>query len=165
MICPYQLLFGSKPRVPESLRSFGEVGVVTTKKDIQRKLTNRGTPCMFMGYSINHAHDFYRMLNIETKKIINSRDIFWMNKVYKDWKDQSDKKKSEVDDEDDAVEPKIQAANKTQKEVQEEKFFDEQKRAKVYRNLSQLERSFNPEAAMIVERIEQGREILLDHAN
>jgi hypothetical protein len=24
MICPYQLLFGSKPRLPESLRSFGE---------------------------------------------------------------------------------------------------------------------------------------------
>jgi hypothetical protein len=88
-----------------------------------------------------------------------------MNKVYKDWKDQKDKKKSEVDDEDDAVEPKIQAANKTQKAVQEEKVLDEQKRAKGYRNLRQLESSSNPEAAKIVERIKQGREILLDHAN
>jgi hypothetical protein len=164
MICPYQLLFGSKPRLPESLRSFGEIGVVSTKKDIQGKLTKRGTPCMFMGYSINHAHDVYRMLNIETKKIINSRDIIWMNTVYKDWKEQKEKKKNEVDD-DDTVEPKIQAANKTQKEVQEEKILDEQKWAKVYRNLLQLESSFNPEAAEIVERIEQGREILLDHTN
>jgi hypothetical protein len=57
MICPYQLLFGNKPRIPESLKYFGEIGVVTTKKDIQGKLTNRGTPYMFMGYSINHAHD------------------------------------------------------------------------------------------------------------
>jgi predicted nucleic acid-binding Zn-ribbon protein len=88
-----------------------------------------------------------------------------MNKVYKDWKYQKDKKKSEVDDEDDTVEPKIQPANKTQKEFQEEKVLDEQKRAKVYRNLRQLESSFNPEAAKIVERIEQGREILLHHAN
>jgi hypothetical protein len=72
MICPYQLLFGSSPRLPESLRSFGEVGVVMTKNDIQGKLTNRGTPCMFTGYSINHVHDVYRMLNIGTKKIINS---------------------------------------------------------------------------------------------
>jgi hypothetical protein len=79
MICLYQLLFGIKPRLPESLRSFGEIGVVTTKKDIQRKLTNRGTSCMFMRYSIKHAHDVYRMSNIETKKIINSRDIIWMN--------------------------------------------------------------------------------------
>jgi hypothetical protein len=85
MICPNQLLFRIKPRLPESLRSFGEVGVVTTKKDIQGKLTNRGTPCMFMGYSNNHAHDVYRMLNIKTKKIINSRDIIWMNTFYKNW--------------------------------------------------------------------------------
>jgi hypothetical protein len=99
---------------------------------------------MFMGYSINHVHDVYRMLNIETKKIINSRDIIWMNTFYKNWKDQKDKKKSVVEDDDDAV---------------------EQKRAKVYRNLRQLESSFNPEVAKIVERIEQGREILLDHAN
>jgi uncharacterized protein YeeX (DUF496 family) len=50
------------------------------------------------------------------------------------------------------------------REVQEEKVLDEQKRAKVYRNLLQLESSFNPEASKVVERIEQGREILLDHA-
>jgi hypothetical protein len=72
---------------------------------------------MFMGCSINHAHDVYRMLNIETKKIINSRDIIRMNTVYKDWKDQKDKKKSEVEDDDDAVESKIQAANKVSREM------------------------------------------------
>jgi hypothetical protein len=119
---------------------------------------------MFMGYSINHAHDVYRMLNMETKKVINSRDIIWLNKVYKDWKVQKAKKMVE-DDDDDAVEPKIQAASKSQEEVQEERVLDEQKSSKVYRNLRQLESSFNPEASNVVERIEQGREILLDHAN
>jgi PAS domain-containing protein len=88
-----------------------------------------------------------------------------MNTFYKNWKDQKDKKQSEVEDEDDAVEPKIQAANKTQEEVQEEEVLDEQKRAKVYRNLRQLKSSFNPEAAKIIERNEQGREILLNLAN
>jgi hypothetical protein len=68
------------------------------------------------------------------------------------------------DDEDDAIELKIQATKEVQ-EVQEEEILDEQKRAKDYRNLRQLESSFNPEASRIVERIEQGREILLDHAN
>jgi hypothetical protein len=48
-----------------------------------------------------------------------------MNKVYKNWKDQKDKNQSEVEDDDDAVEPKIQAANKTQMEVQEEKILNE----------------------------------------
>jgi hypothetical protein len=54
-----------------------------------------------------------------------------MNQVYKDWKDQKEKK-NDVEDEDDAVEPKIQAVKKTQEEVQEKKVLDEQNRAKVY---------------------------------
>jgi hypothetical protein len=74
-ICPYQLLFRSKPKIPESLRSFGEIGIVTTKSDIQDNLINKGTPCMFMGYSVNHAHDVYRILNMGTKKIINSLEM------------------------------------------------------------------------------------------
>ena len=77
-VCPYQLLFGSKPRLPKSLRSFGEIGVVTTKSNIQGKLRNRGTVCMFVGYSVDHAHDVYRMLNLETNYIINSRDITYL---------------------------------------------------------------------------------------
>jgi hypothetical protein len=62
-------------------------------------------------------------------------------------------------------EPKIQAVNKTQQEVQEEKALDEQKSAKVHRDLRQFESSFNPEAVKIVERIEHENQILLNHAN
>jgi hypothetical protein len=40
-VCPHQLLFGCKPKLPASLRSFGEIGVVTTKDNIQGKLKNR----------------------------------------------------------------------------------------------------------------------------
>ena len=36
----------------------------------QGKLRNRGTVCMFVGYSVDHAHDVYRMLNLETDHII-----------------------------------------------------------------------------------------------
>jgi hypothetical protein len=46
------------------------------------------------------------MPNMDTKKVINSQEIIWMNQVYKGWKDQR-LKKYELDDEDDAVEPKI----------------------------------------------------------
>jgi hypothetical protein len=71
--------------------------------------------------------------------------------------------KSELDDEDNA-ELKIQAVNKTQEEFQEEKVLDEPKTTKAYRNLHQLDISFNPEADRIVERIEKGREVLLNHS-
>jgi hypothetical protein len=100
---------------------------------------------MFLGYSVNHAHEVYRMLNMETKYVINLRDIIWLNQVYNDWKVKKGKKYVEDDN---AIEPKINVINK----VQVEKVLDEQKRA-------------NPEASRIVKRIKQGREILLDHSN
>jgi len=36
---------------------------------------------------------------------------------------------------------------------------------KVYRQMRQLETSFNPEATKLVEQIEQGRDTLLDQVN
>lgn len=62
--CPYQLLFRSTAKLPSSLRPLEKRGVVTTKSDIQGKLTNCGTTCMFMGYSVNHSNDVNWMLNL-----------------------------------------------------------------------------------------------------
>jgi hypothetical protein len=83
-VCPYELLFGCKPKLPTSLKSFGEIGVVTTKANIQSKLKNRGTPCMFVGCSAHHENDVYRMLNLNNKSIIHPRDIIWLNDAYND---------------------------------------------------------------------------------
>jgi hypothetical protein len=83
-ICPYKLLLGSKSRLPESLRSFGEIDIVTTKSDIQGRVTNRGTPCMFTGYSVNHAHDVNKMLSMDTKYVVNLRAIIWISQMYND---------------------------------------------------------------------------------
>jgi hypothetical protein len=84
-VCPYKLLFGRKLNLLTSLRSFGEIGVVTTKADIQSKLKNRGIPCMFVGYSVNHANDVYEILNLDIKRIIQSGKIIWLNEAYHDW--------------------------------------------------------------------------------
>jgi hypothetical protein len=42
---------------------------------------------MFVGYSGNHANDVYRMLNLDTKSVIHSRDIIRLNEAYHDWID------------------------------------------------------------------------------
>jgi hypothetical protein len=103
-VCPYQLLFGFKPKLPESLRSFGEVGVVTTKSDIQGKLRNRGTVCMFVGYLFYRAHDVYCTLNLETNHVINSRDIKWLMLYHKNWINKNNQvKRIAYDDDDDNV--------------------------------------------------------------
>jgi hypothetical protein len=56
-VCTYELLFGCKPKLTTSLRSFVEISVVTITANIQSKLKNRGTPCISVGYSVHHAND------------------------------------------------------------------------------------------------------------
>jgi hypothetical protein len=84
-VCPYKLLFGYKPKLPTSLRSFGKIGVITTKANIQSKLKNRETTCMFVVYSIHNAIDVYRMLHLDTLSIIQSRENIWLDEAHHDW--------------------------------------------------------------------------------
>jgi hypothetical protein len=73
--CPYQITFHIKPKLPKSLKIFGEMGVVIAKDDIQGKLKNRGSTCMFVRYSVEHTNDVYQMLNLNTKTIIQKGDV------------------------------------------------------------------------------------------
>jgi transposase InsO family protein len=77
----FELFYGEKTKLHDNLKMLGEVGVITTKDKIQAKLSNRGTTCMFVGYTEHHSRDVYRMLNLTTNSIINSRDIIWLNKT------------------------------------------------------------------------------------
>jgi hypothetical protein len=56
---PFELLYGENPILHNNLKMFGDVGVVTTKERIQAKLSNRGTTCMFVGYTEHHSRDVY----------------------------------------------------------------------------------------------------------
>ena len=38
---------------------------------------------MFVGYADDHSGDVYRFLNIHTKRIIMSRDMRWLNIIWK----------------------------------------------------------------------------------
>jgi hypothetical protein len=52
---------------------------------IRSKLANRGRVCMFLGHAPNHATDTFQFLNLQTMKVIVSRDVVWLNKCYGDW--------------------------------------------------------------------------------
>jgi hypothetical protein len=134
-VCPHQLLFGCKPKLLASLRSFGEIGVVNTKDTIQGKLKNKGTPCMFVGFSEHHAYDVYRMLNLETEMIIKSRDSIWLSQVHKEWILNKPNNQPNYDD-NDGVEVMIQSVNTSQNAPEEVKDRDELKRIKLYKQNS-----------------------------
>ena len=50
------------------------------------------------GYADDHAGNVYRFINIQTKKIILSRDIQWLNSFWKEYKKRKDDSKKLVDE-------------------------------------------------------------------
>ena len=79
---PHELFMKEMPKYARHLRTFGEMAIVAKRDTLKSKLGDRGKKCMFLGYSHTHAGNVYRMLDINTKKVILSRDIIWMNKLY-----------------------------------------------------------------------------------
>ena len=49
---------------------------------IRSKLEDRGIKGMFLGYAANHAGNVYRVLNLETKKILITRDVKWLKSLH-----------------------------------------------------------------------------------
>ena len=66
-------------------------------KKMRSKLDNRGKTCMFVGYADDHTKDVYRFLNIHTKRIILSRDVRWLNIIWKRYKNKSIYARSRVE--------------------------------------------------------------------
>lgn len=83
-MCSYQKFYGSKPDFIKHMRIFGELGVVTQDpgSKIKAKLKDRGVLCMFLGYAKDHAGGVYRMLNLQTRKVWLTRDVYWTRKMY-----------------------------------------------------------------------------------
>ena len=67
---------GKIPKFAHHLRTCGEAGVVkTVTKTTKKKLSNRGTCCMFVGYSLTHEGDVYRMWDKVTNRVHITRTI------------------------------------------------------------------------------------------
>jgi hypothetical protein len=60
--------------------------MVTTREKIKDKLSNLGTTCMLVGYTEYHSKDMYSMLNLTTNSTVNSHNIIWLDKTYREWK-------------------------------------------------------------------------------
>ena len=54
----------------------------TDNKVGRTKIDPRGKISLFVGYSIQHAGDVYRLLNPKTSRVIHSRDVKWIGKTW-----------------------------------------------------------------------------------
>ena len=123
---PFTKFHGFDSKIVPYLRQFGEMGVVAVRKKIQGKMESKGTVCMFVGYAEDHSGDTYRMLNIATKKIILSRDVRWLNKMYVKWARQNE---SSLDPNDIIPDVVVSGDVEEVNEDQEEKQMEEVKQA------------------------------------
>ena len=73
------------PPYSQNLRIFGEMAILKDNgKKMKGKLKDRGLMAMFVVYVDNHANNVYRFINLKTKKIVMSRDVTWLGKLYGD---------------------------------------------------------------------------------
>ena len=88
---PHTLFYREDAKYTRSLRTFGEMAVIAIHegKKMRSKLDDRGKTCMFVGYADDHTKDVYRFLNIHTRRIILSRDVRWLNIMWKQYKKKS----------------------------------------------------------------------------
>ena len=70
------------PTFAKHLRTWGEAGTVKTKTNTTPKVQDRGITCMMAGYSKDHGGNCYDMLNWETSRIIQTRDVIWLKRMY-----------------------------------------------------------------------------------
>jgi hypothetical protein len=61
------------------MRTFGEAGVVTEGK--RGKTGDRGIDMMFVGYP-GREHDSYRMWNPLTNRVVVTRDVIWLKRMF-----------------------------------------------------------------------------------
>ena len=65
----YEHFFGDMPRFTHSLHMVGEAGTVKIKSDTTPKLEDRGVHCMFVGYSLTHPTECYRIYDLKTHRV------------------------------------------------------------------------------------------------
>ena len=88
---------------------FGEIGIAKKGPGIKSKMANPGIAVMYLGHAKEHGREVYRLLNIETKRVMMSRDVRWLDKNYTSYKKQQGLwDESEDDDPDDVSDDDIE---------------------------------------------------------
>ena len=97
---PHTLFYNEGARYVKYLRSFGEMAVIAISdgKKMRSKLDTRGRTGIFVGYADDHAGNVDRFINIQTKKVILSRDVQWLNSFWKQCKKRNNDSKKLVEE-------------------------------------------------------------------
>ena len=74
---PDTLFYGEDSKLIDAAMQPGRIGYVPKTQRSKGRLENRGDRCMFIGYADNHTRDTYRMLNLRTKGLLETKHVTW----------------------------------------------------------------------------------------
>ena len=75
-------LTGKLPGWFDSLQIARMAGVIKTHTLTTSKVLAREKTCLFACYTIDDAKVFFIMMDPQTKTIVHSRDVLWLNRIY-----------------------------------------------------------------------------------
>jgi hypothetical protein len=78
---PFELAYGKQPSVI-NLRIFGCEAQAYREKDKRAKFQPKVDQCVYLGMSTLHSDDTYKLLNLNTKKIIYRRQAFFNERSF-----------------------------------------------------------------------------------
>lgn len=137
----YEKLFKYSPNFQNDMRIFGEMGIVLRPEPGEHhgKMKNRGTHAIFVGYSHKHATSTYRMFNLNSGRVIVTRNVQWLDKNYGTWNKEDRFAIPETEDDSDSDEEAGSIRS-----GREEKVDEKEKLTKLDRELKKLFTSYNP---------------------
>jgi hypothetical protein len=101
-IASYNAFFEKDLPGLRKMQTFGEITIVNDhkKQKMRGKLNDRGRSCIVLEMAENNNRSVNRFLNLETEKIIQSRDALWLNQQHGDWKGITQQDVATIDDND-----------------------------------------------------------------
>jgi hypothetical protein len=75
----FKKFFNKDPSYITNLRTFGEPAIITDRVAIKGKLNHRGIKVFFVGYCTDHPSDVFRFFKPDTRRVVRSRDVIWLN--------------------------------------------------------------------------------------
>ena len=78
---PFENFYGEKPKIIGLFSEFGNIGYVTKRYKLRKKMTDKTFKAIMVGYTDNHTRDTPRLYNPDTTRVIMTGYVKWA-----DWK-------------------------------------------------------------------------------
>jgi hypothetical protein len=73
-----ELATGEQPKLFPYLREFGQISIVSLQQKFKSKWKKKGAKMIRVGYAADSLADTYRMFNPKTSRVVQSRDVKWL---------------------------------------------------------------------------------------